>query len=184
MIHEALCISELKKLLHLEGNVSHGPSSTLTVTHMPKNWGQRVTTAVIGHMVQRDWPNHGALQTTQTRDGSTVIFHLAVSVEVLHSLSYFIVMLTIFEPPHDKTNKVACAPSEDSDQPGRPPSRIRVFRRVRRGVVVGAWPGGVRTHPPSWTNDFKIMQFFTRNWVYTPNFGLQIRILLRFAPPL
>ena len=23
-----------------------------------------------------------------------------------------------FEPPHDKTNKMACAPSEDSDQPG------------------------------------------------------------------
>ena len=34
---------------------------------------------------------------------------------------------TIFEPPHDKTNKMACAPSEDSDQPGHPPSLIRVF---------------------------------------------------------
>ena len=33
----------------------------------------------------------------------------------------------IFEPPHDKTNKVVCAPSEDSDQPGHPPSLIRVF---------------------------------------------------------
>ena len=32
-----------------------------------------------------------------------------------------------FEPPHDKTNKIACAPSEDSDQPGHPPSLIRVF---------------------------------------------------------
>ena len=31
------------------------------------------------------------------------------------------------EPPHDKTNNVACAPSEDSDQPGHPPSLIRVF---------------------------------------------------------
>ena len=27
-----------------------------------------------------------------------------------------------FEPPHDKTNKMAYAPSKDSDQPGRPPS--------------------------------------------------------------
>ena len=26
------------------------------------------------------------------------------------------------------------------------------------------------------------MQFFTRNWVYTPNFGLKIRIFLRFTP--
>ena len=32
-----------------------------------------------------------------------------------------------YEPHHDKTNKVACAPSEDSDQPGHLPSLIRVF---------------------------------------------------------
>ena len=31
------------------------------------------------------------------------------------------------EPPHDKTKKITCAPSEDSDQPGHPPSLIRVF---------------------------------------------------------
>ena len=31
------------------------------------------------------------------------------------------------EPPHDKTNKMACAPSEDPAQPGHPPSLIRVF---------------------------------------------------------
>ena len=30
-------------------------------------------------------------------------------------------------PVHDKTNKIASAPSEDSDQPGHPPSQIRVF---------------------------------------------------------
>ena len=33
----------------------------------------------------------------------------------------------ITEPPHDKTNKMACAPSEDSDQPGHLHSLIRVF---------------------------------------------------------
>ena len=32
-----------------------------------------------------------------------------------------------FEPPRDKTNKMNCAPSEDSDQPGHLPSLIRVF---------------------------------------------------------
>ena len=31
------------------------------------------------------------------------------------------------EPFHDKINKMACASSEDSDQPGYPPSLIRVF---------------------------------------------------------
>ena len=35
--------------------------------------------------------------------------------------------ITLFEPPHDKTNKMACAPSEDSDQPVHPPSLISVF---------------------------------------------------------
>ena len=32
-----------------------------------------------------------------------------------------------FEPPHNKTNKMTFVPSEDSDQPGHPPSLIRVF---------------------------------------------------------
>ena len=32
-----------------------------------------------------------------------------------------------FEPTHDKTNEMACAIREDSDQPGHPPSLIRVF---------------------------------------------------------
>ena len=29
-----------------------------------------------------------------------------------------------YEPPHDKTNKIACEFSEDSDQPGHTPSLI------------------------------------------------------------
>ena len=33
----------------------------------------------------------------------------------------------IHEPRHDKTNQPACAPGEASDQPGHPPSLIRVF---------------------------------------------------------
>ena len=32
-----------------------------------------------------------------------------------------------YEPPRDKTNKLTCAPNEDSDQPGHLPSLIRVF---------------------------------------------------------
>ena len=32
-----------------------------------------------------------------------------------------------YEPPHDKTNKIGCAPNKDSDQPGHPPSLIRIF---------------------------------------------------------
>ena len=40
---------------------------------------------------------------------------------------YFIIVQIIFEPANDKTNKMACAPSEDADQSGHPPSLIRVF---------------------------------------------------------
>ena len=36
-------------------------------------------------------------------------------------------MPIVYEPPRDKTNKIACAPSEDSDQSGYPPSLSRVF---------------------------------------------------------
>ena len=35
--------------------------------------------------------------------------------------------LFLFDQRHEKNNKMACAPSEDSDQPGHPPSLIRVF---------------------------------------------------------
>ena len=37
------------------------------------------------------------------------------------------VSLVPFEPRHDKTNKLTCVPSEDSDQPGHVPSLIRIF---------------------------------------------------------
>ena len=35
---------------------------------------------------------------------------------------FFLTFMTVFtfEPSRDKTNKMACAPSEDSDQPGHP----------------------------------------------------------------
>ena len=60
-----------------------------------------------------------------------------------------------FEPPRDKTNKMSRAPSEDSDQPGHPPSLIRVSagRSVgsqgpklypcgqRRLIILGGCPG-------------------------------------------
>ena len=39
---------------------------------------------------------------------------------------------TSFKPPHDKTNKMAYAPSKDSDQPGHPPSLIRVRMKKPR----------------------------------------------------
>ena len=54
------------------------------------------------------------------------------SMVKLHCLNFriittFLGVHFLFEPLHDKTNKMACAPSEESDQPGHSPSLIRVF---------------------------------------------------------
>ena len=41
------------------------------------------------------------------------------------------------EPPHDKTNKIAYAPNEDSDQPGHPSNLIRLFAiRMKKAWVL------------------------------------------------
>ena len=45
------------------------------------------------------------------------------SIMGLHCLPRLVcpkILVKIIEPPHDKTNKNDSAPSEDSDQPGRP----------------------------------------------------------------
>ena len=44
------------------------------------------------------------------------------------------------KPPLDKTNKMACAPREDSDQPGHPPSLIRVFAVCMKKDWVLSYP--------------------------------------------
>ena len=45
--------------------------------------------------------------------------------------------VTPFDPAHDKTYNKTCAPSEDSNQPGHPPSLIRVFAvRMKKAWVL------------------------------------------------
>ena len=65
-----------------------------------------------------------------------------------------------FEPPHDKTNKMVCAPSKDSDQPGHLPSLIRVFPVHMKK----AW---VLSYPLSATNDSDQTGWMSRLiWVF------------------
>ena len=45
-----------------------------------------------------------------------------------------------FEPAHDKTYKMACAPSKDSDQPGHLPSLIRLFAVHMKKAWVLSYP--------------------------------------------
>ena len=46
----------------------------------------------------------------------------------------------LFEPQHDKTNKMTCAPSEDTDQPGQPHSLIRVFAVCMKKHLILGYP--------------------------------------------
>ena len=46
-------------------------------------------------------------------------------------------VMIIIEPPHDKNNEMACAPSDDSGQPGHTPSLIKVFAvRMKKAWVL------------------------------------------------
>ena len=63
----------------------------------------------------------------------------------------------LYEPPHDKTNKMACAPSQDSDQPGHPPSLIRVFTVRMKKAWALSYPLSAQRRPvrlgrcPGWS---------------------------------
>ena len=54
---------------------------------------------------------------------------------------------TLLEPPPDKTNKMICAPSEDSDQPGHLPSLIRVFAVCMKKAWVLSFPLSAQGRP-------------------------------------
>ena len=53
--------------------------------------------------------------------------HFQLQVLNLHVTFHLSQPKRKYEPQLDNTNKMACAPSEDTDQPGHPPSLIRVF---------------------------------------------------------
>ena len=61
---------------------------------------------------------------------------------------------TSFEPPHDKTNKMACAPSEDSDQPGHSPCLIWVFTVRLKKARVLSYPLSDWADALSWGSSF------------------------------
>ena len=60
------------------------------------------------------------------RSGYANVSASIVALKRLIVSKTFLATFNTFEPL-DKTNKVVCAPSEDSDQSGHPPWLIRVF---------------------------------------------------------
>ena len=66
-----------------------------------------------------------------------------------------------FELPHDKSNKMNCAPSEDSDQPGHPPSLTE--------SSLSAWskPGSLAPHWAHKEDSDQTVRMHKLNWVFT-----------------
>ena len=58
-------------------------------------------------------------------------------------LNNYLSRTLIFEPPHDKTNAMACGPSEDSDQPGHPFGLVSL--RCSHEESLGPWLPTERT---------------------------------------
>ena len=75
------------------------------------------------------------------------------------------IKLTI-EPHRDKANKMACAPSEDSDQPGHPPSLIRVFDvRLKKARMLSYPLSGQRR---LWTDWEDAQADLSLRWAHMP----------------
>ena len=66
--------------------------------------------------------------------------HTDVNIKDLLSAKEGVRTVYAYEPPHDKTNITAYAPSDDSDQHGHPPSLIRVFAVRMKKAWVHSYP--------------------------------------------
>ena len=72
----------------------------------------------------------------------------------------------VFEPRHVKTNKMACAPSEDSDQPGHPRSLIRVFAVRMKKPWVLSYP--VSAQRRLWSDWADAQADLSLRWAHMP----------------
>ena len=86
------------------------------------------------------------------------------------------------EPRHDKTIKMICAPSEDSDQPGHPPSLIRVSAvRLKRNWVLSYPLSAQRRLWSDWVDAQAHLSLHSvclkRNWVLIYTLSAQRRLI-------
>ena len=97
--------------------------------HRSKDWplGSKYKIAVVSLI----WTNYGLVMQCLHR--SVILEDLFVEHGYMNCPLFKTFLLN--EPQHDKTNKMTCVPTEDSDQSRHQPSLIRVFA-VRS---VGSW---------------------------------------------
>ena len=71
------------------------------------------------------------------------------------------------EPPHDKTNKMACAPIKDSDfQTGHPPSLIKVFAVRMKKAWVLSYPMSAQRR--LWSDWVDAQAHLSLRWAHLP----------------
>ena len=88
----------------------------------------------------------------------------------------------INEPAHGKTYKMACAPSKDSDQPGHPPSLIRVFAvRMKKVWVLSYLLGAQRRRWSDWADAQADLSF---RWAHMPFFSFCRALANLFILPI
>ena len=84
-----------------------------------------------------------------------------------------------FEPPHDKTNKRACAPSGDLDQPGHPLSLIRDFAVRMKTDWVLSYP--LRAQWRLWSDWADAQADLSLCWAHMPFSAQLSRRLISWA---
>ena len=106
-------------------------------------------------------------------------FGSPMSQDVNYSYSFCLSeweMKCTFEPPHDKTNKMACVPNEDSDQPGHPPSLIRVFAdRMKKAWVLSC---ALSAHRRLWSDWADAQADLSLRWAHIHFVGFVMRRLI------
>ena len=111
---------------------------------------------------------------TCTYSSVCIIIDVSVIV-VFFVLMKNVCLSTLFEPPHG-TNKMACAPSEDSDQPGHLPSLIRVFAvRMKKGWALSYPLSSQRILWSDWAN---AQADLSLRWAHCHFVGFDMRRLI------
>ena len=109
-----------------------------SVWGMILQWGSTIKVNIELHVATRHCHDmtEKLLKATLHQNNQPTICPLSLEVCLVNCL----VIFHIIEPPHDKTNKMACVRSEDSDQPGILPSLIVFTVRMKKAWVL-RYPG-------------------------------------------
>ena len=84
------------------------------------------------------------------------------------------------EPSHDKTNKMACAPSKDSDQSGHLPTLIRVFALRMKKPWALSYPMSAQQR--LWSDWADAHADLSLRWVHTHFIGFVVlRLIFRIS---